>query len=209
MSGGLQPADPVPEQPGAAPEPPADDPRYVGLVTRAIAFSIDAAIIDVVAIVVGLGAALILSLLHLPHSLKVVLVAIGGVVAVLWSVAYFVVFWSTTGQTPGNRVMRFRVVPAEGGRLKPRRAVVRFIGLVLAALPLFLGYVLILYDSRRRGFQDRLARTLVIEAPVLSRADLQRARWRGAARAPRSPSSDSGDDPVTAPLQARAPAELQ
>jgi hypothetical protein len=39
--------------------------RYVGLTTRLIAFMLDAALIDLLAIIVGVGAALILSLVHL------------------------------------------------------------------------------------------------------------------------------------------------
>ena len=50
---------------------------------------------------------------------------------------YFVVFWTTTGQTPGARIMEFRVVPTGGDKLKPWRAVVRAVGLALAAIPLF------------------------------------------------------------------------
>jgi RDD family len=79
--------------------------------------------------------------------------------------------------------MQIRVVPAKGeGTLKPRRAVARCIGLVLAALPLFAGFALILFDHQRRGLQDRLARTVVIEAPALSAADVRRQQ-RALARA--------------------------
>lgn len=169
----------------AGPAGPDDHPGYVGLATRAVAFAIDAALIDLAAVVVGVAATLILSLLHLPKGLKAVLAVIGAVSFVLWSIGYFVTFWSTTGQTPGSRMMRFRILPAEGGTLKPRRAVLRCIGLVLAALPLFAGYLMILFDARRRGFQDRLARTVVIEAPQLSGAELRQAQRRlarGAAR---------------------------
>jgi uncharacterized RDD family membrane protein YckC len=54
--------------------------------------------------------------------------------------------------------------------------VVRCIGLLLAALPLFAGYLLILFDRRRRGFQDRLARTVVVRTSQLSIAAAQQAR---------------------------------
>jgi uncharacterized RDD family membrane protein YckC len=145
--------------------PPAAALRYVGLVTRAIAFAIDAAIINVVALIVGVGVGLALSILTINDSLKVVLVACGGVAFVLWSIAYFVVFWSTTGQTPGNRLMQIRVCEDDGGRVRPRRALVRFVGLVIAAIPLFAGFLPILVDNRRRGLHDMLARTVVVAAP--------------------------------------------
>ena len=149
--------------------------RYVGLATRAISFAIDAAVIDLVAVIVGIGASLILSLLHIPGELKTILAVIGAAVFILWSVGYFVVFWSTTGQTPGARLMQIRVETVDGGRLKPRRALVRCVGVVLAALPLFAGFVRILFDPRRRGFQDRLAGTVVVEAPQTSYIATRRA----------------------------------
>jgi hypothetical protein len=74
--------------------------------------------------------------------------------------------------------MRIRVVTASGGRLNPRHDVVRCIGVVLAALPLFAGYVLILFDGKRRGFHDRLAGTLVIEAPQQSALATRQASRR-------------------------------
>jgi uncharacterized RDD family membrane protein YckC len=144
---------------------PPQPPVYVGLATRLIAFGIDAAIIDLAALSTAAITALAFSILDLPEQLKSATVAIGAVLFVLWGVGYFVFFWSTTGQTPGARVMRFRVCAASGSSdpLLPRRALLRFAGLVLAALPLFAGYLVILVDNRRRGLQDYLARTVVIE----------------------------------------------
>jgi uncharacterized RDD family membrane protein YckC len=146
------------------------DLRYEGLVTRAIAFALDAAVINLVAIVVAAGVALALSVLSVSNSLDAVLIAVGGALFLAWSVTYFVTFWSTTGQTPGSRLMRIMVRAADdGGIIKPRRAAVRFAGMVLAAIPLLAGFLPILFDERRRGLHDMLARTVVVEAPQLSR----------------------------------------
>jgi uncharacterized RDD family membrane protein YckC len=164
--------------------------RYAGLVTRAISFAADAAVINVVATIVGVGAALILSLLHLPKELKTILAAIGGVAYVMWVVGYFVVFWSTTGQTPGARIMQIRVQTANGDTLRPRRALLRFGGVLVAALPLFAGFVPVLYDERRRAFQDRLAGTVVVETPAVSFAESLRARKRAQYIASRPPPPD-------------------
>jgi len=144
----------------------AAEPGYVGLITRALAFGIDAAVINLIAIAVAAIVALMFSVLKLPHELKTVTIALGGALWVLWAIGYFVTFWATTGQTPGCRAMHIRVRPTRGERLLPRRAVLRFIGLFLAALPLFAGYAMILFDDRRRGLQDRLARTVVVDAEI-------------------------------------------
>lgn len=138
--------------------------RCVGLVTRALAFAVDAALINAIAIVTAAVVSLTLSVISVPHEVNVVLAAIGGAAYVTWTVAYFATFWATTGQTPGSRVLRIRVVPAEGGKLRPRRALVRFAGLTLAAIPLFAGFLPILVDDRRRGLHDMLARTLVVDS---------------------------------------------
>jgi uncharacterized RDD family membrane protein YckC len=141
---------------------------YAGLVTRALALALDALIVDGVALLVGVTVGLATSLLHLPHEVDVVIAAVMGGAFIVWTVAYFVFFWSSTGQTPGDRAMCIRVVDGRGrGPLKPRRALLRFAGLVLAAIPLFAGLLIMLWDDRRRCLHDRLARTVVVyaEAP--------------------------------------------
>jgi uncharacterized RDD family membrane protein YckC len=149
----------------AATEAPMER-HYSGLVTRTLAFALDAAIVNAcalgVALVVGLG----LSVLHLPENADVLIAAIAGGLWIAWTVGYFAFFWCTTGQTPGDRVMSIRVVDTRGrDRVKPRVAVLRFGGLILAAIPLLAGLLMMLWDDRRRCLQDRLAHTVVIDAP--------------------------------------------
>ncbi|HEX6460815.1 MAG TPA: RDD family protein [Thermoleophilaceae bacterium] len=146
------------------PPPVATGPQYVGLVTRTIAFVVDAAIINTVAAVTAAAAALVISIFPVSKTVHSVIVAVGGVLFFAWVIGYFATFWSTTGQTPGNRLMQIRVTRADGGALKPRRALLRVIGLLVAALPLFAGYVPILFNERRRGVGDWIADTVVIRA---------------------------------------------
>ena len=65
--------------------------------------------------------------------------------------AYFVLFWTLAGETPGMRLMALRVVDAAGDPPGFGRALVRFAGLVLAAIPFCAGFVPILFDERRLG----------------------------------------------------------
>ena len=60
------------------------------------------------------------------------------------------------------RAMRLRVVTADGTPPSLWRAFVRLIGLLLAIVPLFAGFLPILFDARRRGLPDYLARTVVL-----------------------------------------------
>lgn len=172
---------------------PASAParRYGGLATRTVGFLVDAAIINLAAIAVALGVSLVLSVLFIPKSLRPGGYAIAGAAYLLWTLAYFLTFWSTTGQTPGARLMQVRVVGRDGQKLRPLRAIVRWIALLIAALPLFAGYALILFDSRRRGLHDRLAGTLVVEVerPTIAAQLLTRRRAAPAAPSLSRPAS--------------------
>jgi uncharacterized RDD family membrane protein YckC len=157
---------------GAVVEATPAPASYVGIVTRAIAFAVDAAVIQFVAIAVAGTFALILSVVSLPDDLDSVLVVAGSVAYVLWLVGYFVLFWSATGQTPGNRLLQIRVCRADDlAAPSTGAALVRFGGLILAALPLFAGFLPILLDDRRRGVQDMLAGTVVVPAPPSGGSD--------------------------------------
>ena len=141
-----------------------EQPTYIGLVTRLIAFALDAAIINAIAFLVGATVALALSILPQSSDRNKVLVAIGGVAFVLWAAGYFLAFWTATGETPGNRTMKIRVQRTDGTRLRPRHALVRLVGIVLAA-PLLVGFLPILVTPRRRGLQDWMAGTVVVGVP--------------------------------------------
>lgn len=156
----------VAEAPAEATTPPLV-PEYVGLVTRAIAFVLDAALINLIALVVAVGVGLALSVLSVPDSVNILAIVGGCVAFVAWTVGYFVTFWSTTGQTPGSRLLRIRVCRAnDGGVPRPRRSLLRLAGLTLAAIPLGAGFLPILVDNRRRGIHDMLAGTVVVGVGV-------------------------------------------
>jgi len=94
-----------------------------------------------------------------PEWLVGVLLAAGWIVVVG---TYFVLFWSATGQTPGMRLLRVRVHGPAGDPPSIARSLVRLVGLVLAIVPLFAGFVPVLFTERRRGLQDFLAGTVVL-----------------------------------------------
>ena len=146
----------------------ADTPAggEVGLVTRGIAFAIDVLFVDVIGWIVGGALALIASLFHLPHDVRTVLLAVGAAVAVVWVVGYFTVFWATTGQTLGNRIMRIRVRSfAADAPLGLGHALLRVLGAILSALIFFLGFAMIVVDPHRRGLLDHIAGSVVVNVP--------------------------------------------
>ena len=92
-----------------------------------------------------------------------------AVAGLLVEVAYFAGFWSTAGQTPGMRLMHLRVVDRSGSAPGLGRSLLRLVGLALAILLLFTGFLPALVDDRRRALQDFLAGTVVVydqDAPL-------------------------------------------
>jgi len=166
--------------------------HYAGFVSRLVAFFADSVIISVS---LGIAAGVISTALDvislqgtiaLPKLSGSITFTLVSVIVVLFIVLYFVVFWSLGGRTPGKALMGLRVVTTDGGRLIPRRALVRFIGYVVSTVTFFLGFVVILADNRRQGFHDKLARSLVIydwdarHGERLTRALAEREQGAGA-----------------------------
>ena len=138
---------------------------YAGIVSRTVALAIDAAALTIGFAIASGVLGLILSLFTAVEvsSPGAVLGAAG-----LWSVVvatYFVGFWTLAGETPGMRLMALRVINAAGTPPHLGRALLRLVGMILAAIPFFAGYLLILVDDRRRGLHDMLAGTTVVYSP--------------------------------------------
>jgi uncharacterized RDD family membrane protein YckC len=74
-----------------------------------------------------------------------------------------VLFWIARQATPGKMALSLRIVDAD--RLAPlsrRQAIVRYLGYYVSTLPLLLGFFWIVFDPRKQGWHDKLARTVVI-----------------------------------------------
>jgi uncharacterized RDD family membrane protein YckC len=128
-----------------------------GALTRALAFGVDALIVNLAFSGLAAILALIGSFLSGDGgNVSGLALALGGGAWLLLGAAYLVGFWSLAGQTPGMRFFGIRL-GVEGRGLAPRRSLRRLFGLALAAIPLGLGFLGILFDERRRGWHDRLA----------------------------------------------------
>jgi uncharacterized RDD family membrane protein YckC len=136
---------------------------YAGIATRAIALAIDVAIVNVIVLCGGAILALVGSLVGEVKldTLKALLATVAWFAVVGF---YFVLFWSTAGQTPGMRLMALRVMTPDGEHPGLGRSFVRLIGLGLAIIPLFAGFLPVLFDARRRGLHDMIAGTVVLYA---------------------------------------------
>jgi uncharacterized RDD family membrane protein YckC len=112
--------------------------------------------------------------------------AIGGL--------YLVGFWSLAGQTPGMRFVGIRL-NLESRGLRLGRSIKRLIGMTLAAIPFGLGFLGILFDERRRAWDDRMSGVDVVyeeneRAPApWSRLDPYEAAVEGSPATTKAPGS--------------------
>lgn len=135
----------------------AEPTERAGALTRALAFGLDLLIVNLAFSGLAAIVALIGSFFSgTGNGVSGFALALGGTTWIALAGLYMVTFWSLAAQTPGMRFFGIRL-GVEGRGLKPRKSVRRLVGIFLAALPFGIGFLGILFDQRRRGWQDRLA----------------------------------------------------
>lgn len=115
--------------------------EHVGFGLRFVAYLID---IILLAIVGG-----ILNAIHL-----------GGLTTIV-DIVYFVYFWSTTGQTVGMMPFKLKVVRVDGQPLSWSTGILRYVGLIISTIPIFLGLFWVIWDPQKQGWHDKIASTYV------------------------------------------------
>ena len=136
--------------------------RYAGLVTRLLAFVVDALLVNLVAVVATGAIGIAASVLFGDPAIHGTGAVLGAISFALWSMTYFVVGWSVGGQTIGDALLGIRVVGTDGRPLRPARALLRLAAISLGAIPLLAGTWILLWDRRRRAFHDRVVRSVVV-----------------------------------------------
>lgn len=127
-----------------------------GALSRGLAFGLDVLLVNLAFSGLAAIVALFGSFFSGGGAVSGVALALSGAAWLWLGAAYMVFFWSLAGQTPGMRFFGLRL-GVEGRGLRPRRSIRRLLGMALAAAPFGLGFLGILFDERRRGWQDRLA----------------------------------------------------
>jgi uncharacterized RDD family membrane protein YckC len=74
-----------------------------------------------------------------------------------------VLFWIYRSATPGKIILKTKIVNAQtGGEPSATQCVIRGLGYFVSIFTLFLGFLWIAFDSRKQGFHDKLAGTVVV-----------------------------------------------
>lgn len=158
MAGGWQ----VPEQePG-----PAPGLAFGGYGERLVAYIVDVVIVTVVIILVSIVGGLFIGAGAVGGSTSA---AVGGAVLLVIAIfvvtiGYFPYFWARGGATPGMKMFNLMVVrDSDGGPITGGQAVLRLVGYWVSGFVLYLGYIWVFVDKRRRGWHDLIAGTIVVQ----------------------------------------------
>ena len=93
-----------------------------------------------------------------------------SIVLILIYQALFLVNYD--GATPGRRLLGIKVIKNDNTPITYPVVIVRFLSSILSSFVLFLGYLSIAFDKKKRGWHDRIAKTLVIQTKEKSRVFL-------------------------------------
>ncbi len=76
---------------------------------------------------------------------------------------YWVLTWSLLGASLGQKALGMRVVNASNGeRIDIGRALLRYVGFLISAIPFGVGLIWAGFDPRKQGWHDKIAGTYVV-----------------------------------------------
>ena len=160
-----QPAQPVPLQ--AAPPQMAQQqsapaqsvqPMYASFLQRVGASLIDTVIVFIVQFVISFA---MIAMLGSNTSSQ----AVSQLLAMIVGFAYFIYFTFKDGATVGKKILKIKVVRADGQKLTILGVILReTVGKFASSIVLGLGYLWVIWDSKKQGWHDKIAQTIVVKA---------------------------------------------
>jgi uncharacterized RDD family membrane protein YckC len=160
--------------PYAAPRSPVSDPdvareqdvRYAGFWIRFVASIIDSILVSIVImplLVWIYGQDYFLKSLGLVESDSLFEGPAEVLLSYVFPAIVIVLFWIARQATPGKMALSLKIVDANTfGPMTKGQAIGRYLGYYLSTLGLLIGFLWVAFDSRKQGWHDKLARTVVI-----------------------------------------------
>jgi uncharacterized RDD family membrane protein YckC len=82
--------------------------------------------------------------------------------AAVVALIFYVSSWTKSGQTIGKQLTGLKVVGDGGVPVSTGKALLRFVGYIISAVPLSLGFIWIVFDKKGQGWHDKLSGTYVV-----------------------------------------------
>jgi uncharacterized RDD family membrane protein YckC len=146
--------------------------RYGGFWIRFVAVFIDGIIVSIPTFILGLIVGVIYGVASgvsgnnnnpTANSAFTGVQALIDLFAFVISVGYFVYFWGR-GSTLAMRLFHLRVADATTGLpIGYGRAALRYVGYILSVIVCYIGLIWAAFDSRKQGWHDKIASTVVLQ----------------------------------------------
>ncbi|EEY93352.1 RDD family protein [Acinetobacter junii SH205] len=76
---------------------------------------------------------------------------------------YYIFCWVKFAGTPGKLLLRLKVLDEKtGNHVTVGQGIIRYIGYIPATLVLFIGLIWVAFDSKKQGWHDKMAKTVVV-----------------------------------------------
>lgn len=139
--------------------------NYAGFWLRVVAYIIDAIILGIVGFVIGMvfgvGAVSTGTDISDPTGGGSMLL---NLISIVIGVAYFAAMESSSWQaTVGKKALGLVVTDLNGQRISVGKAILRYIGKIISALILLIGFIMVAFTERKQGLHDMIAGTLVVK----------------------------------------------
>jgi uncharacterized RDD family membrane protein YckC len=80
------------------------------------------------------------------------------------SLCFTFLYWYYRQTSPGKMAFSSKIVSVSGGEPTVSQYVLRYIGYVVSAIPLGLGFVWVGIDAKKQGWHDKMAGTVVVQS---------------------------------------------
>ena len=150
----------------------APQARYGGFWIRFVAVFIDGIIVSIPALILGVIVGIMAGVANSAsgnNTSNTTNTAFTGaqllveLISIAITIGYFVYFWGK-GSTLGMRLFHLRVADANTGLpIGFGRAGLRYLGYILSAIVCYIGLIWVAFDSRKQGWHDKIAGTVVLQ----------------------------------------------
>lgn len=86
------------------------------------------------------------------------------IIYIMVSIVFCFSFWIWKKSTPGKMAIHAKILDARTGKSPSLiQYVIRYISFLISAIPVFIGFLWIAFDTKKQGWHDKLARTVVVK----------------------------------------------
>ena len=113
-------------------------------------------------ILVGIGYLVILFALGAIGVDYYTLFTFASILGFIWALGYHIYFPSSDMMgTPGKALLGLKITDDFGSQISAGKAILRYVGYIISALTLYIGFIIVGFTENKRGLHDMVASTRV------------------------------------------------